>query len=207
MPESVVKTIERVMAPFMRLVRLVVARAVVELVNDGTKLQTVQISLLAGELQDGVERFQNYGFSGMPVPADGDGAPEAAVVFVGGDRSHGLVVALDDRRHRRKDLTGGQVVVYTASGDEILLKNDGEIVVKAATKVTIEAPDVQMTGNLKVDGNIDADGDITAQGDVSDSNVTNPTMQDIRDRYNAHTGHLVILGVTPGASLDNPQPM
>ena len=99
---NVVATIEKMLAPLRTRVANLVARAVVQLVNDGTKLQVVQLEVLEGETRDGCERFQEYGFTSVPLAGS-----EAVVLFVGGRRDHPLVVAVDDRRYRKKNLAAG----------------------------------------------------------------------------------------------------
>lgn len=105
-----------------------IARAVVQLVDDGTKLQLVQLGVLAGEDIDDAERFQGYGFSSVPLPG-----AEAVVLFPNGDRAHPLVVAVDDRRYRPIDGEVGDVVVYNAAGATVRLKADGDIVLTPAS--------------------------------------------------------------------------
>ena len=96
-----------------------VARGVVSLVNDGLKLQGVQLAILDGEIRE-AERFQQYGFTSVPLPG-----AEAVVVFVGGRRDHGLVVAVDDRRYRKKGLLPGEVALYNQGGLSIVLRTTG----------------------------------------------------------------------------------
>lgn len=109
-----------------------VSRAVVKLVNDGTKLQALQLALLDGETRDQVERFQQYGFTSVPQ----QGA-EGVVLFIGGDRAHGVVVAVDDRRYRLKGLQNGEVAVYTDQGDSIVLKRGGVIEFNASSSIRL----------------------------------------------------------------------
>jgi len=79
-----VEILRRLLAPLQRRIMLIIGRAVIKAVNDDSKMQALQISLLNGELRDGVERVQNYGFTSHPH----NGA-EGVCLFVGGDRSHG----------------------------------------------------------------------------------------------------------------------
>ncbi len=121
--------------------RMLVARGVVRLVNDAGGIQIVQVSALKGETRAELERFQNYGFSSVPFAG-----AEAVVLFVGGDRAHGLVLAIDDRRYRIQSLSPGEVAIYSDEGDEIVLKrgnrievtSGGEVHVNAATKIRID---------------------------------------------------------------------
>ncbi len=53
----------RLLMPLMRRVRLMLARAVVNVINDGRKVQNLQVGLLDDEESDEVERLQNYGHS------------------------------------------------------------------------------------------------------------------------------------------------
>jgi phage baseplate assembly protein V len=102
------------------------ARGLVSLANDSTKLQVLQLRMLDTETRDGAERFQEYGFTSVPL-ADA----EAVVLSVGGRRDHLLVVAVDDRRHRKKDLQPGEVALYSDEGASVYLKR-GRIVVTDA---------------------------------------------------------------------------
>ena len=117
-----VEILRRLLAPLQRRIMLIIGRAVIKAVNDDSKMQALQISLLNGELRDGVERVQNYGFTSHPH----NGA-EGVCLFVGGDRSHGLVIAVDDRRYRLKGLKQGEVAIYSDEGDSIVLKRGNEI--------------------------------------------------------------------------------
>lgn len=97
-----------------------VARGVVQLVNDATQMQLLQIGVLAGEDIEGdgkgAEHFQPYGFSSVPLAG-----AEAVAVFPNGDRGHPLVVVVDDRRHRPTSGQSGEVCLYTDEGDVIRL--------------------------------------------------------------------------------------
>ena len=132
---------EKLIAPLKRRVLLMVGRAVLTAVKDSTKTQGLQIKLFDGEVRDDVERFQNYGLTSVPE----EGA-EALVLFLGGNRDHGVVVAVEDRRYRPKGLKPGEVCVYHKNGDKILLKDGNEI--EATTqKFTIISEKLQIKNN------------------------------------------------------------
>lgn len=160
------------LASLGRRIGLVVSRAVIKLVNDSAKLQGVQIALLDDEARAEVERFQEYGFTSVPHPD-----AEAVAIAVGGSRSHMVVIAVDDRRHRKTGLQEGETAVYTDEGDYVLLKRGRIVEVCAGTKLRVDAPEAEFTGNVHVMGNV------TCDGNVSDAHGS---MQEMRDFYNQH---------------------
>ena len=109
-------------APIRNSIKNLIARSIVRVVKDSTNMQLLQIEVLAGEVKSDVERVQNYGFSS--VPKDGS---EALVLFIGGNKDHAIVTAVDDSRVRKKDLKAGEVVMYDGNGSFILLKDDKSI--------------------------------------------------------------------------------
>jgi phage baseplate assembly protein V len=150
-----------------------IARGVLGAVDDGKGVQVLSLSLLAGERKDNIERMQNYGFTSVP-----SGEAEAIVIFPGGDRSAGVVVALDERASRMSGLAAGEVAVYTNEGDSIVLKTNNEIEVttrrlvinaeesveiNAQQDVTVSTPTrvLMRTPLLRVEGDITASGSIT----------------------------------------------
>ena len=152
--------------------RLTISRAVVRLVADDKRLQELQVSLLADEARAIVERFQQYGFTSVPL----EGA-EAIAVAVGGVRGHMVVLAVDDRRYRPRDLQPGETCQYNQHGDRVHVRADGTIEVVARTKVYVDAPETECTGNLHVGGHITCDGNVS---DLLGS------MQEMRGFYNSH---------------------
>lgn len=172
--------LSRALNPLRQRLALMFSRALVLLVQDDTKLQGLQISLLADEARDDVERFQNYGFTSHPLAG-----AEAVAASVGGSRDHLVVLAVDDRRYRLRGLAAGEVAIYTDEGDKIVLKRGGVIEMTASTKVRLVTPLVECTGNLQVAGNIDSGASITATGDVRDAGGTK-SMAGMRAAFNPH---------------------
>lgn len=118
-------------------VRLAIARAVVNLVNDATKMQTVQVQLGADQVRDRVEHIQHYGFTSVPLPgAEGIG------LAVGGSTDHLVVINVDDRRYRIH-LQAGEVALYDDQGQFVKLGRD-LVHVKANALLKLEAPAVQV---------------------------------------------------------------
>lgn len=176
------RSVSKMLGPMARRVSNMIARGVVSAVTASLKMQGLQVKLLAGEVKDGLEHFEPYGYTSHPKAG-----AEAVTIFLDGDRSHGVVIVVADRRYRLKGLAAGEVALYDDQGQKIHLTRSG-IVVDGAGKpvmiqdtpsVTMDTPQVTMTGNLKVDGSIVADGDISDHG--------NKSMSGMRGTYNSHT--------------------
>jgi phage baseplate assembly protein V len=113
-----------------------IAAAIVSLVQDSGTRQTVQVTVLADEPMDDVEVVQPYGFTAVPRPPGATGAPEAMILFMG-DRSKGVVIAVDDRRYRLTGLAAGEVALYDDLGQKVHLTRT-KIIIDAAVGNTIE---------------------------------------------------------------------
>lgn len=130
----------RGLGPIVGRIQMMIARAIVGRVDDSPGVQALQIDLLADETHDDVERFQNYGFGSHPLPE-----AEAVVVFPGGLRSRGIVIAVEDRRWRMK-LDAGEVAIFDDQGQAVHLTRDG-IRIVSDFKVEVEAPQVIVTSD------------------------------------------------------------
>ncbi len=136
------------------------ARGTVVLANAGKKMQSLQIRLTAGELKDGVEHFEPYGFTSNPLPG-----AEVLTAFLGADRSHAVVVVASDRRYRISEVAPGEVVIFTDEGDKIHFKR-GQVIdietqtlnIKAGTSVNFDTPLITQTGRIVSEGDQVAGG-------------------------------------------------
>lgn len=163
-----------------RSITNLLARAVVTGLNTASKCQMLTIDLLAGEPKENVEHLEPYGFTSAPQ----NGA-EGFALFPDGDRSHGVILMVADRRYRIKGLKAGEVAIYTDEGDSIVFKrgctieatttnwivNSETCVLNASQKITLNSPLVEATKDVK------------AGGDISDKKSS---MDDIRVTYNGH---------------------
>lgn len=127
MNQGVLRQLQQLLRPLATRVANTVARAVVQLVDDGTKLQLLQLGVLADETVDGAEHHQAYGFSSVPLAG-----AEAVVVFPGGDRGHPLVISASDRRYRPVDGEPGQVTMYHYRGSKIFMLESGDVEIQPA---------------------------------------------------------------------------
>lgn len=141
----------RVLGPFVRRISNMLARGSVAAANAATRMQTLQVRLLAGEVKDAMEHFEPFGFTSKPLPG-----AEALAAFLGGDRSHGVVLVVADRRYRLQTLQDGEVALHDAFGNWAHFKADGTFEISATTQVAIDSPLVTMSGNLQVAGVVTA---------------------------------------------------
>jgi phage baseplate assembly protein V len=162
----------------------VIGRGRVTTSNDAGTAQLLQLRLSGLEVRDQTPRIAEFGFSSRP-PVGSD----AVLVFVGGDRSNGIVIATGHQASRPTGLEEGESIVYDLFGKFIRLTKSGGIVVEAngspvtvnhATTVTINAATkVQMNTPL-----LEVSGSIKAHGDITDATRA---MSADRAIYNGHT--------------------
>jgi phage baseplate assembly protein V len=147
-------------------VKLIASRGVIRLINDTLDLQELQAEFLKGEVKDDTERFQEYGFTSHPHPGC-----ECIGLSLGGDRSHLVVIAADDRRYRIKSLKQGEVAIYTDEGDSITLKrgklievNTSKLIVNATSEIQLNSPTVKVSNNLTANNTITGSTDVIGGG-------------------------------------------
>lgn len=128
----------RMLDPIRHRLKMMVTRGVLQRVDDTKKMQVVDLSLLADELKANVERFQQYGLTTVPLPG-----AEAFTLFLGGNRDHGITIAIEDRRYRMKGLASGEVAVYDDLGQFVLLKRE-RIEVYSPLRVDVRCHDVRL---------------------------------------------------------------
>lgn len=173
-----------VLQRMMRRIQLATGWGRVTFSDDSQAAQLLQVKLNDSETRDGTPRIAEFGFTSRPPEGS-----DVLMVFLGGDRSKGVVVATGHQASRPANLLEGESMVYDVWGKSIYLTKSGGIIVEAkgapvtvnnATTVTINAADlVQMnTPVLRVSG------DIEAGGNVKDKTRT---MADDRALFNQHT--------------------
>jgi phage baseplate assembly protein V len=131
-------------------VKNMLARGTVVLVDALKKMQSLQMRLTAGELKDNAEHFEAYGFTSNPLAG-----AEVLTAFIGGDRSHAVVLVAADRRYRIQAMQPGEVAIYTDEGDRIHFKRGriidietGTLNIKASVSVNFETPTITQTGQI-----------------------------------------------------------
>ncbi len=171
-----IRKFQKLIGPLKRKVLLMVSRAVLHTVNDGLKLQGVQISGYRGEVLDSVERFQDYGFTCHPKPG-----AEAIVLALGGNRNHSIVIAVDDRRFRLKEMEEGEVALYDDQGQVVYIKRNGlhlegkNIYLKSPGIVRIEGNGVEIHGISYVQQDVHGKGERETWGGGTTYNINSYT--------------------------------
>lgn len=106
------------------------------------------------ELHDPTPSLLQYGFASRPFPG-----ADAVVIFLNGDRSKGVVVAVGDQRYRFRNLVEGEVAISDDLGQAVHLTRSGIVVDGAGNPITIQnAPTITMSGTLTVAGDVIAGG-------------------------------------------------
>jgi phage baseplate assembly protein V len=143
--------------------------------RDDGNVQLLQARLGEAEVRDDLPRLAEFGFASMPP----DGS-DLVVLFVGGDRSNGVVIASGHIATRMRNLQPGESALYHADGKHVYLKADrievdakGQLVnvinasdvnVTASGTVTVNAAGVTINCDVAVNGSVHASGDVTAAG-------------------------------------------
>lgn len=172
--DAVVRALRRGLANLL-------APGVVLLVDDAKKVQEIQAGLLAGETRSGLRRLQGYGFTSHPLPG-----AEVLAAFVGGNRDHGFVIGLDDRRYRLA-LAAGEVAIFDDQGQKVHLTRDG-IVIETAQPVTVKGSAISLEADTTIKGNAIVEGAVLAAGNVTAfSGGAAIGLDAVKATYNGHT--------------------
>lgn len=149
-------------AEILRRLRVLLTFARVLRVDDSGPLQLIRIEGFIGELREDCPRIGEWGFASNP-PDDS----QAVVAALGGNRGQLVVLGVEDRATRAKDLAKGESGLYSIGGNRVRLLPDGSIeIVGPAGSIEI-APD----GALELAGPVGSLG-ITAAGAVTLGGLT-----------------------------------
>jgi len=128
---TLIQQFEQWIRPLKTRMRLMIARAVVEAVQDDKAGQLADLKDLA-EL---VEVFQAYGFTSRAKAG-----AEAVVVHLNGNPDNPLILAVGDRRYRIKGLAEGEVAIYSDEDDGGTAKH--RVHLKAGRKIEVHGSTV-----------------------------------------------------------------
>lgn len=125
-----------------------------------------------------------YGFQSCPPEGS-----DALAVFLGGDRTNGVIVANGNQRYRIRNLAPGEAYISDSRGQSVYLTTAGIIVNGGGHPMTItNAPEITAdTPLLHCTGDIQCDGNIRSAGDMLDNSAANTrTVAAMRTAYNGH---------------------
>lgn len=141
--------------------------------NDSDQLPVQQITYL-GKAGDAYVLLP-YGFHANPPKGF-----LGLLLSVLGQEDNRVFIPLSPKE--RPTLESGEVVMYhPLTGDKVHFLNDGTIEITSQSKVTLNVPDAELTGNLTVKGNTTVEGDTTLGANVTSNG------KDISDTHQ-HSG-------------------
>jgi phage gp45-like len=132
-----------------RRVQMMLAPVKITATDDTGPVHRAQVRAMAPEQIDNVAVLQLYGLASHAMVGS-----DAMALFVSGDRSNAVIVATNNQDARMRNLKSGEVALYTDEGDSVLLSRGRIISIKCGTKVHIDCPLVEMTGDLHVTGEV-----------------------------------------------------
>lgn len=136
-----------------RRILMIVGRGRIKTGRDDGPAQLLQVRLGPLETIDNLPRLAEYGFNSTP-PAETD----AIVLFAGGNRSDGVIIATGSQKFRMRSLKSGEVSISDDQGQSIYLTRTGIVIngggfpvsVTNAPAITLDSAQVTMTGNASV---------------------------------------------------------
>lgn len=125
--------LERILNPIRRKIHMLIGRSILAYVDNSAKTQKLQLKLLHNEIATDLERFEEYGLTTYPFTDS-----EALGLFLSGNREHGVVICVHDKRYRPLYLQEGEIVLYTDEDQDspnhrIHFKRSREIEMKCET--------------------------------------------------------------------------
>jgi phage gp45-like len=129
------KLIDKATAGIRRRIILMCSRILVTAIDDSQGIQIVNIDALANESITDVERFQEFGFTSHPPVGS-----EGIAVFIAGDRTNGFVIRTENRTYRVKNLSEGEMAIYSMGGKKVHCGNDKIAIGESEDPSSIDQP-------------------------------------------------------------------
>lgn len=135
MSEARIRMLEQHVAQLERRIMMMMARGTFQS-RDDEGLQYATLRGMKGERPTRLEYAEPYGWTSSPLAG-----AETMTGFIGGNRDHGLVLSIFDRRYRLKGLAGGEVAIHDDQEQRVHIKRAG-VWVDTPKKVVAIAPKV-----------------------------------------------------------------
>src|SRR5471032_3668566 len=160
-----------------RRVMLVVWRGRIKTGSDTEAVQQQQVRLGPFETFDNIPRLSEYGFNSMPPP-DSD----AVLIFVGGNRVDGVIIATGNQTYRMRSLNPGEVSISDNLGQSVYLTQAGIVIngaglpmlIEGVSSLTCDTPLVIATHDVQVGGNVSVTGNVSV-GSGATGSFSTPT--------------------------------
>ncbi len=149
---------------FKRQLQIVIMRAIVDTVKDDKHRIYINATGLANQHIANIEHLQQYGHFSHPLPG-----AQTVLACIAGNPEHPIAILVDDPRYKPDDTSPGDSVSYNHQGDFIHIKADGSIVLKASSKIRMETPKLECTGDI-----------------IDRCDEQGNSIKDLRDIYNGH---------------------
>ena len=160
-------------------------RGKITLVVSSEPVQRVQLSGLADETLQDLEHLQEFGFTSNPPEGT-----EAVVIPLGGNTSHGVIVATQHGSFRVKNLKPGETAIFSSEGAKIVIKQ-GKIIeadcdvykvnckqyeVNAESGANFNTPMLEASAEVLAQGQFSGNGGMAVQGG-SGASFSGPVQQ------------------------------
>lgn len=156
MKQEVKKLISNIRQPF---------RGVLNSTNSGAEIQRHQVSGVADETLQDVEIYQHFGLTSNP-PA----GTKVIVVPIGGLTGHSVIIATENGSFRVKELSPGEVALYSSHGSTLIMK-EGNIIDVDAEEINFRAKKITSTAD-EIISQADNIRDIADKIELNASNTT-----------------------------------
>jgi phage gp45-like len=119
-----------------------ISRTTVQSADHTQQWQELTHKVFQDEQADSIEHVHPYGFTSVVQPPSENGqAAEGIVAYLGGDRSHGVVLVVGDRRYRMTGMKNGEVAIHDDQQQSVHITRTG-IVITSSMAVTVNAPSI-----------------------------------------------------------------
>lgn len=179
----------RLLDPIKRQIRLVVGKALIQSITSSKDGLFATIGMANDEKHEDVPFMQQYGIVSVP-----NSDSKAVVLFIGGARDNGIVVATQGDASSIPKLEKGEVCLYSEFGQTIVLKKDGSI---------LAAP--KSGKSFRIEGQLDVIGKIVSTDEVA-ANYADLNGTLIPSVTSVHLSTHVHYSTAPGDPTSPPNP-
>ena len=147
--------------------RQTVTRGQILAIDDTGPVQTATVKTADGVIRAGVEVIQLYGLASYPPAGGGE-----MVLLANGNDAADLIGFVTAPSYRFGKQNHGETALYSANGCRIQVQQGGILALSAGARILLDAPEVDVTGNLTINGDVTINGDLIATGNVTvDGNI------------------------------------